>query len=137
MGTMSPPTLQVIRCKDTFLVLLVTVHTCVRPAWLLMARGHPLTSRPASNLKSTAPRGCVFAGSGVAAGSRMGSVPGAACDCHLLLGACLSNLSARTASSQIWGTCSVANGVFNEWVHGAASAKSISSKENSSLKPVI
>ena len=71
------------------------------------------------------------------AGGCRESWPGAASGCHLLLGVCLSNVSARTALSQTWGTCSVTNRVFKRWVHVRSCAKNIPSKENSSLKLVI
>lgn len=71
------------------------------------------------------------------AGGCRESWPGAASRCHLLLGVCLSNVSAQTTLSQTWKTCSVTNRVFKRWVHVRTSAKSIPSKENSFLKLVI
>lgn len=121
-----------------FLVSLVNVRPCVRPARLFVARGRPslhfeTSIKPEIN-NSERLHPCRKQ---MDAGGWRGSVPGAACGCHLLLGVCLSNPSAYTALFQIWGTCSVANAVFNKWVHGTASAKSISSRGNRPLKPVI
>lgn len=119
-----------------FVVFLVKAYTCDRPALLFVAGGCPFASRPASSLKWTTPGACILAGSRWmqgAAGDAGQGLPGAATSCLLFV--YLIHLP-RQLCPRPGGTCSVTNGVFKKWGHVRASAKSIPSKENSTLKLV-